>query len=81
MNSGNPHDQQALANREASKSAVQAQGMISSACRQSGKEALSRVISQLREKALSLEVILNMTPTTPTLDQDQALWNLANSLR
>lgn len=51
------------------------------ASRQSGKDALRSIILNLRQKAASLEVLVNMTPTSPTHDQDQALWDLANNLR
>ena len=48
--------------------------------RQSGKQVIRERIQRLRNAASNMEIVLNMLPEQPTDEQDEALWQLANSI-
>jgi hypothetical protein len=56
--------------------------MASGAGRMSGKEVIRQEIGRLRNRANDLETVLDMLPSNPTPQQDEALWKFAvESLR
>lgn len=49
--------------------------------RQSGRDVLRRIIMQHRDKADQLQKLVDMLPSQPTPEQDEALWNIAVSMQ